>query len=178
MICFALYYVRMNRHVKFQDKNMAYEISRTIGPNVNPENVKYKDVYAIKELNIGQLGKYDTLEDIKLCKNLVRISVNGGGDKWNSLETNDDVLIVTNKKAETFSQSMSKGKLVGIEGKLRLDEYTNENGEKRSMIKVRVDNFSFIPSNKRKETNNTFSSKDFFTEEIFDNEISESEIPF
>ena len=73
---------------------------------------------------------------------------------------------------------MSKGKLVGIEGKLRLDEYTNENGEKRSMIKVRVDNFSFIPSNKRKETNNTFSSKDFFPEEIFDNEISESEIPF
>ena len=32
---------------------MAYEINRTIGPNVNPENVKYKDVYAIKELNIG-----------------------------------------------------------------------------------------------------------------------------
>ena len=24
---------------------------------------------------------------------------------------------------------MSKGKLVGIEGKLRLDEYTNENGK-------------------------------------------------
>lgn len=82
------------------------------------------------------------------------------------------------KRAEVFCQYMSKGELVGIEGKLRLDEYTNENGEKRSMIKVRVDNFSFIPSNKRKETNNTFSSKDFFTEEIFDNEISESEIPF
>ena len=100
-------YIYMNRHVKFKDSNMAYEISRTIGPNVNPENVKYKDVYAIKELNIGQLGKYDTLEDIKLCKNLVRISVNGGGDKWNSLETNDDVLIVTNKKAETFQKELA-----------------------------------------------------------------------
>ena len=40
------------------------EISRTIGPNVNPENVKYKDVYAIKELNIGFPGKYDTLEAV------------------------------------------------------------------------------------------------------------------
>ena len=58
-------------------------------------------------MNIGQLGKYDTLEDIKLCKNLVRISVNGGGDKWNSLETNDDVLIVTNKKAETFQKELA-----------------------------------------------------------------------
>ena len=83
-----------------------------------------------------------------------------------------------NKKAETFSQYMSKGKLVGIEGKLRLDEYTNENGEKRSIIRVKVDDFNFIPSSKRKEINNTFSSKDFFPEEIFDNEISESEIPF
>ena len=73
---------------------------------------------------------------------------------------------------------MSKGKLVGIEGKLRLDEYTNKNGEKRSIIRVKVDDFNFIPSSKRKEINNTFSSKDFFTEEIFDNEISESEIPF
>ena len=46
MICVCgIYYLYMNRHVKFQDKNMAYEISRTIGPNVNPENVKYKDVY-------------------------------------------------------------------------------------------------------------------------------------
>ena len=107
----------MNRHVKFQDKNMAYEISRTIGPNVNvnPENVKYKDVYAIKELNIGQLGKYDTLEDIKLCKkNLetMRISVNGGGDKWNSLETNDDVLIVTNKKNMAFAKLFRKNWLI------------------------------------------------------------------
>ena len=74
-------YIYMNRHVKFKDSNMAYEISRTIGPNVNPENVKYKDVYAIKELNIGFPGKYDTLEDIKLCKNLRILTINGGGDK-------------------------------------------------------------------------------------------------
>ena len=82
------------------------------------------------------------------------------------------------KRAEIFCQYMSKGELVGIEGKLRLEKYTNENGEKISKIKVKVDSFSFIPSSKRKETNNTFSSKDFFTEEIFDNEISENEIPF
>ena len=79
-------YIYMNRHVKFKDSNMAYEISRTIGPNVNPENVKYKDVYAIKELNIGFPGKYDTLEDIKLCKNLRILTINGGGDKWKPLK--------------------------------------------------------------------------------------------
>ena len=87
MICVCgIYYLYMNRHVKFQDKNKAYEISRTIGPNVNPENVKYRDVYAIKELNIGFPGKYDTLEDIKLCKNLRILTINGGGDKWKPLK--------------------------------------------------------------------------------------------
>ena len=84
-------YIYMNRHVKFKDSNMAYEISRTIGPNVNPENVKYKDVYAIKELNIGFPGKYDTLEDIKLCKNLRILTINGGGDKWKPLKKEEDI---------------------------------------------------------------------------------------
>ena len=55
----------------FQDKNMAYEISRTIGPNVNPENVKYKDVYAIKELNIGFPGKM-CIRDRKNCTYEIR----------------------------------------------------------------------------------------------------------
>lgn len=82
------------------------------------------------------------------------------------------------KKAEIFCQYVNKGELVSIEGKLRLDKYTNKNGEKRSIIRVKVDDFNFIPSSKRKEINNTFSSKDFFPEEIFDNEISENEIPF
>ena len=92
MICVCgIYYLYMNRHVKFQDKNMAYEISRTIGPNVNPENVKYKDVYAIKELNIGFPGKYDTLEDIKLCKNLRILTINGGGDKWKPLKKEEEI---------------------------------------------------------------------------------------
>ena len=107
MICFALYYVRMNRHVQFQDKNMAYEISRTIGPNVNPENVKYKDVYAIKELNIGQLGKYDTLEDIKLCKNLRILTINGGGDKWKPLKKEEDIDFLLYEQAQKYQKELS-----------------------------------------------------------------------
>lgn len=103
----GVYYIYMNRHVSFQDPNMAYEISRTIGKDLDPEDVRYKDVCAIKELNIGQLGKYDTLEDIKLCKNLESISVNGGGDKWKSLETYDDVIIVKDKKAEAFQKELA-----------------------------------------------------------------------
>lgn len=84
-----------------------------------------------------------------------------------------------NKRAEVFCQYMSKGKLVWIEGSLRLDKFTIDTGETKYKIKVHVDGFSFIPLTKRKESNNTtFNSNQIFNDEIFDGEISESEIPF
>lgn len=48
------------------------------------------------------------------------------------------------RRAETFNQYMSKGKSVLIEGRLRLDQWTNPEGEKRSKHEVIVDNFTFV----------------------------------
>ena len=74
------------------------------------------------------------------------------------------------RKSEIFCKYMTKGELVGIEGSLRLN---------RSIIKVKVDEFTFIPQYKRKEiVNNTFNSNDVFTSDVFEGEISESDIPF
>ena len=42
-------YIYMNRHVKFKDSNMAYEISRTIGPNVNKR--RRKAIMALRALH-------------------------------------------------------------------------------------------------------------------------------
>ena len=84
-----------------------------------------------------------------------------------------------NKKAEVFCKYMTKGELVGIEGSLRLNRFTTKDGEDRSIIKVKVDEFTFIPQYKRKEiVNNTFNSNDVFTSDVFEGEISESDIPF
>ena len=56
---------------------------------------------------------------------------------------------------------------------------TTKDGEDRSIIKVKVDEFTFIPQYKRKEiVNNTFNSNDVFTSDVFEGEISESDIPF
>ena len=83
------------------------------------------------------------------------------------------------RKSEIFCKYMTKGELVGIEGSLRLNRFTTKDGEDRSIIKVKVDEFTFVPQYKRKEiVNNTFNSNDVFTSDVFEGEISESDIPF
>lgn len=81
------------------------------------------------------------------------------------------------KKAETFCKYTHKGKLVSIEGSLRIEKYTNENDENIYSSKIHIDNFYFIPSTKN-QNNNTYNSNEIFTDEVFDGEISESDIPF
>ena len=45
---------------------------------------------------------------------------------------------------ETFNQYMSKGRSVLVEGRLRLDQWTTPEGEKRRKHEVIVDNFTFV----------------------------------
>ncbi|MBL0928459.1 MAG: single-stranded DNA-binding protein [Phycisphaerales bacterium] len=51
------------------------------------------------------------------------------------------------KTAEMMSQYLRKGRPVFIEGRLKLDEWTDkESGQKRSKLKVVIETFSFIDS--------------------------------
>lgn len=83
------------------------------------------------------------------------------------------------KQAEVFCKYMTKGKLIGVEGQLRLDKYVSSSGENVKKIKVRCNSFDFLTP-KSKSTNDNIINSDavFHTEESFDCEISESEIPF
>lgn len=85
------------------------------------------------------------------------------------------------KSAEIFCKYMSKGRVVGIDGKLKTENYTSSTGENKYSIIVRVNSFDFIPYTKRKDSNseNTFNSNAIFNdEELFEGEIPESEVPF
>lgn len=50
------------------------------------------------------------------------------------------------RTAETMSQYLRKGRAVFIEGRLRLDQWEDKEGQKRSKMKVVVDNFQFLDS--------------------------------
>ena len=48
------------------------------------------------------------------------------------------------QQAETFSRYMSKGRPVFVEGRLRLDSWEAKDGQKRSKLRVVMENFQFV----------------------------------
>lgn len=70
--------------------------------------------------------------------------------KWKDKEGNarEEVCFVDctlfGKGAEVFNQYMSKGRSVLVEGRLKLDQWTTPEGDKRSKHAVMADNFVFL----------------------------------
>jgi len=70
--------------------------------------------------------------------------------KWKDREGNprEEVCFVDctafGKAGETFNQYMSKGQPVLVEGRLKLDQWTSPEGDKKSKHEVIVDNFQFL----------------------------------
>jgi single-strand DNA-binding protein len=63
-------------------------------------------------------------------------------------DSRDEVLFIDvtvwGKSAETCSQYLSKGRPVFIEGRLRLESWTGNDGQKRSRMGVVAENFQFL----------------------------------
>jgi single-strand DNA-binding protein len=51
-------------------------------------------------------------------------------------------------RADAFAKYLGKGSPVFVEGKLRLDQWEDKDGNKRSKLKVVVDNFEFVGGGK------------------------------
>ena len=50
------------------------------------------------------------------------------------------------RTAETMSKYLSKGKPVFVEGRLKLDQWQDKDGNNRSKLKVVIDTFQFVDS--------------------------------
>jgi single-strand DNA-binding protein len=48
------------------------------------------------------------------------------------------------KQAETISRYMNKGRGIFVEGRLKLDQWETPAGEKRSKLRVNLENFQFV----------------------------------
>ena len=53
-------------------------------------------------------------------------------------------VVVWGRQAETSAEYLHKGSLAFIEGRLQLDKWENEKGEKRSKLRVRADRVQFL----------------------------------
>jgi len=59
-------------------------------------------------------------------------------------------VVVWDKQAEICCQYLAKGRLILVEGRLQLDEWTNTQGEKRSKLRVRANRVQFMPDGSRR----------------------------
>lgn len=72
--------------------------------------------------------------------------------RWRDRDGNqrEDVCFVDiaafGKQGETINQYMSKGRQLLVEGRLRYDSWTAQDGSKRSKLSVVADNFQFVGS--------------------------------
>ncbi len=55
-------------------------------------------------------------------------------------------VVVWGRLAETCSQFLRKGSPILLEGKLQLDQWTTQEGDKRSKLRVRADRVQFLGS--------------------------------
>jgi single-strand DNA-binding protein len=60
-------------------------------------------------------------------------------------------VVVWDKLAELCQQYLVKGRPVLVEGRLQMDEWKNQQGEKRSKLRVRADTVKFLGSPQKRD---------------------------
>jgi single-strand DNA-binding protein len=80
------------------------------------------------------------------------------------------------KLGETISSHLSKGRLVGLEGSLRIRTYDAQDGKKRRVSEVVADNIHFL--DRPKETGITNSAPSPNSYPAFDNLDLDDDVPF
>ena len=80
-------------------------------------------------------------------------------------------------RGETISKFFQKGKEIEVIGELDFQSWENKEGEKRSTVKINVNQFHFVGGQQQRETGNaTGAQEPQFPKEKID--VPEEEIPF
>lgn len=73
-----------------------------------------------------------------------RMAVNDRRGDGNTLYLN---VLTFGKTAEVLKEYLTKGRLVGVQGKLKIDDYNDKEGNSRTSICVMADNIELGPQN-------------------------------
>ncbi len=93
---------------------------------------------------VGNLGKDAETRYLQSGDPVVSFSVgvkSGYGDKATTTWARCSMF---GKRGESVSQYLTKGQLVGISGEVRLREWNDEQGQKRSSLEVRVNDLTLL----------------------------------
>jgi single-strand DNA-binding protein len=82
------------------------------------------------------------------------------------------------RQAETASQYLTKGRPVYVEGRLRLEEWTDRDGKPRYTLEVHATDMQFIGGTRGDESNVSFSKAAPADRGSSEPELSDDDIPF
>ena len=86
-------WIYKNRKVHFEDEKMRQVICLELGKDKDSQDVTYRDLETIEELEIGPVGNFKTIEDVAKCKNLKEL--------WINIEiTDEDASYIVYKKTD------------------------------------------------------------------------------
>lgn len=84
------------------------------------------------------------------------------------------------RQAEVIAQYFRKGRPILIEGRLRLDQWEDKNGQKQSRLRVVLESFAFLDSGKGegREPSVAQPIEPLPTEQTVEEDIGEDDVPF
>jgi single-strand DNA-binding protein len=82
------------------------------------------------------------------------------------------------RQAETASQFLTKGRPVYIEGRLRLEEWTDRDGKSRNTLEVHATDMQFIGGTRSEESGSSFNKAATTDRAPSEPELSDDDIPF
>jgi single-strand DNA-binding protein len=82
------------------------------------------------------------------------------------------------RQAETASQYLTKGRPIYVEGKLRLEEWTDRDGKQRHTLEVHATDMQFIGGGRADEGGTTISKPSTTDQAPSDADLSDDDIPF
>lgn len=83
--------------------------------------------------------------------------------------------VAWDKRAEIIAEYMRKGSQAGVQGRLTVRSYDDENGQKRKVTEVVVENLEFLDSKKTAGSDVTYNSQ----ESSFEGQnVDDDEFPF
>ncbi|MBQ1793696.1 MAG: single-stranded DNA-binding protein [Peptostreptococcaceae bacterium] len=110
------------------------------------------------------------------CKCQFSIAVQRFGAKEGTQDVDFINCTVWNKQAENLVKYQDKGSLVGIEGELRNDRYTDSEGNDRTFSNVLANRIEYIGG--KKEEKKEESKSDPFEEFSNEVELTDEDLPF
>ena len=75
-IAFGGNWLYKGRKVHFEDDKIRQVICLELGKDKDSNDVTYRDLETIEELEIGPVGEFETIIDVAKCKNLKKLWVN------------------------------------------------------------------------------------------------------